>query len=136
MLHLHPPSDLATGLTDDETDLIAQARSDRRAFAPVYRYCYHGLGAREAAEDATSLVFEKAIAQLATYHQRNTAEQFRSWLFAIAHNVIADHYRAARPAVDQLPSFETIAMVVNLSRPPLDDRGGVNRFPTDLRLPW
>jgi RNA polymerase sigma-70 factor (ECF subfamily) len=87
---------------DDEAILVDRARQDRRAFAPlyrryaepVYRYCYHRLGTREAAEDATSLVFEKALGQLAHYHQRS----FRSWLFAIAHNVVVDQYRAARPA--------------------------------------
>lgn len=36
---------------DDEADLVARARHDRGAFAPVYRYCYARLGGREAAED-------------------------------------------------------------------------------------
>jgi RNA polymerase sigma-70 factor (ECF subfamily) len=101
VLHLHPPPPAQPLATDDEFELVERARHDRRAFAPlyqryaplVYRYCYHALGGREAAEDATSLVFEKVLARLPDYRHRS----FRSWLFAIAHNVIVDHFRAARP---------------------------------------
>jgi RNA polymerase sigma-70 factor (ECF subfamily) len=86
---------------DDEASLVAAAKADRRAFAPlyrryvdpVYRYCYRRLGSREAAEDATSLVFARALAALPGCRD----ESFRSWLFAIAHNVIANDIRAARP---------------------------------------
>lgn len=80
--------------TLDDAALVAQAKQERAAFAalyrryvePVYRYCDRCLGNRDAAEDATSLVFTKAFAALATCHD----DRFRSWLFAIAHNVIAD----------------------------------------------
>ena len=85
----------------EEAALIAAAKADRRAFAPlyrryvnpIYRYCYRRLGGREAAEDATSLVFARALAALPSCRE----ESFRSWLFAIAHNVIANDIRAARP---------------------------------------
>jgi len=83
--------------------LVALAKSDPRAFAPlyaryfdpVYRYCYRRLGHPEAAADATSHVFAKALAALPGY--REDAPSFRSWLFAIAHNVITDDLRARRP---------------------------------------
>jgi hypothetical protein len=42
----------------------------------------------EAAEDATSLVFAKALAGLPSY--RADGATFRSWLFTIAHNVVID----------------------------------------------
>jgi RNA polymerase sigma-70 factor (ECF subfamily) len=81
-------------ISDDSSDdaLVAAARHDQQAFgrvydrylSPVYRYCYGRLGSREEAEDATSLVFARALAGLSTY--RGSA--FRSWLFAIAHNVV------------------------------------------------
>ena len=82
----------------DEAELVASAKADRRAFAPLYRryvgpvhrYCDRCLGGREAAEDCTSLVFTKALAALATCRD----DAFRPWLFAIAHNVIADARRA------------------------------------------
>jgi RNA polymerase sigma-70 factor (ECF subfamily) len=82
-------------------ELVAHTVHDPRAFAllyrryldPIYRYCLHRLGSTEVAEDATSQIFLKALGALSTY----AAERpFRSWLFAIAHNVVVDHYRAQR----------------------------------------
>lgn len=81
----------------DEAVIVAQARRDPAAFAPlyqqyldpVYRYCYRRLGSREAAEDATSLVFERALRSLPSFR----GGSFRAWLFAIAHNAITDAYR-------------------------------------------
>jgi RNA polymerase sigma-70 factor (ECF subfamily) len=78
----------------DEATLVAMAKRDRAAFAslyrryvdPVYRYCDRCLGNREAAEDATSLTFTKALAALASCRD----DKFRAWLFTIAHNVIVD----------------------------------------------
>ena len=84
----------------DDAELVARAQADRQAFAllyrryldPVHQYCYRRLGSREAAEDATSLVFTKAVASLPAYR----AGSFRSWLFTIAHHVITDDLRARR----------------------------------------
>jgi RNA polymerase sigma-70 factor (ECF subfamily) len=84
-----------------EADLIARATHDPQAFAllyrqylnPVYRYCYHRLGSKEAAEDVTSQVFAKALAALPAYRGERP---FRSWLFAIAHNAIVDAHRMRR----------------------------------------
>jgi RNA polymerase sigma-70 factor (ECF subfamily) len=86
-------------LTDDA--LVDRARRDRRAFAPlydryaepVYRYCFRRLGNHEAAADATSQTFLKALAALPSYRQGT----FRGWLFTIAANVVTDHHRRARP---------------------------------------
>ena len=82
-----------------EADLVARAQRDREEFAhlyreylpQVYRYCYRGLGSREAAEDATSQIFTQALAALPRY----TSGSFRAWLFTIAHNVVTDHARRA-----------------------------------------
>jgi len=82
---------------DDEAVLVARARRDRAAFGPlyaryadrVYRYCHRRLGTREAAEDATSLVFAKALAGLAGFR----GGSFPAWLFAIAHNVCLNAVR-------------------------------------------
>ena len=84
----------------DEAALVALAQTDRRAFAPlyaryadpVYRYCHRRLGNPEAAADATSQVFVKALAALPRFR----AGSFRSWLFAIAHNTVVDDLRRAR----------------------------------------
>jgi RNA polymerase sigma-70 factor (ECF subfamily) len=85
----------------DDASLVTLAKEDRRAFAPlyrryvdpVYRYCDRCLGDAEAAEDATSLIFAKALAALPTCRPAT----FRSWLFAIAHNAITDAYRGRSP---------------------------------------
>lgn len=108
-----------------EAELVARAKHDRQAFAPlyrtyvgpVYRYCYHRLGTREAAEDATSEVFIKALANLPLHRADRS---FRSWLFAIAHNVVVDTYRTNRTArplgvipeiVDLAPTPEERALI-------------------------
>jgi RNA polymerase sigma-70 factor (ECF subfamily) len=93
--------DAADGEAAAEAALIARARSDPQAFSqlyrrylePVYRYCYHRLGSKEAAEDATSQVFAKVLNALPTYRPDRP---FRSWLFVIAHNVVVDAHRARR----------------------------------------
>ena len=80
----------------------------------VYAYCSRLLGEREAAEDANTEVFMRALSALPTYR----AGSFRSWLFAIAHNVVADEARGRRPTVplteavdlaDLGPSLEELA---------------------------
>jgi RNA polymerase sigma factor (sigma-70 family) len=88
---------------DDEADLVAAAQRERAAFAPlyvryvrpVYRYCYRRLGSHEAAEDATSQTFVKALAGLDRY--RDHSGTFRGWLFTIADRVVTDLYRRRRP---------------------------------------
>jgi len=85
---------------------MAAAKRDRMAFGPlyqryvdpVYRYALRRLGSREAAEDATALVFMKALTALPTY--RDDVATFRSWLFAIAHNVLVDLCRGRHSAAD------------------------------------
>lgn len=89
---------------DDDTELVLRARETPEAFEQLYRryvdaihrYCYRRLGSREAAEDATSLIFTKAFASLPTLRTGS----FRSWLFTIAYHVIADDLRSRRPRAD------------------------------------
>ncbi|MCA9879002.1 MAG: hypothetical protein KC442_14520 [Thermomicrobiales bacterium] len=79
--------------------LVALARHDRQAFGVlydryielIYRYCLARLRDREEAEDVTSLIFARALAGVAM--QRGPS--FRSWLFSIAHNAVADAHRGA-----------------------------------------
>ena len=119
-----PVEDAAVADPAGEAALMARARHDRRAFAPlydryadrVYRYCFRRLGTREAAEDATSLVFAKALAALPGYRGGSAA----AWLFAIAHNVCVNAVRrrpdlpldAAGELIDDAPtgSPETAAL--------------------------
>jgi RNA polymerase sigma-70 factor (ECF subfamily) len=84
----------------DEAALVAAAQRDRQEFGPlyaqyanpVYKYCFAQLGNRQAAEDATSLVFTKALDGLPRFH----GGSFRAWLFTIARNVVTDQFRARR----------------------------------------
>lgn len=84
----------------DETRAIAAALLDPAAFAPlyerhsrdIYRFCYVRLGTREAADDLTARVFIRAIERLHQYRPTAGAT-FRSWLFAIARNMLADDWR-------------------------------------------
>jgi RNA polymerase sigma-70 factor (ECF subfamily) len=86
--------------SNDDADLVARAKADRQEFAvhyaryadPVYRYCLRRLGNTEAAADATSQIFAKAMGALPGC--RNNL--FRSWLFAIAHNTLVDAFRGNR----------------------------------------
>ena len=113
------------GDAQDERVLVALALHDRQAFAPlydhyvgpIYRYCYQRLGNREAAEDAASLVFVKALNALPTYQ----GGAFAGWLFAIAHNVVIDSLRTATSpqsldamidVMDTAPSPEEEALAV------------------------
>lgn len=85
----------------DEAQLIAAARRDRRQFAEVYerystqvyRYCHFRLSERQAAEDATSEVFLRAMRGLDGFR----GGDFLAWLFAIARNVVATSYRSRKP---------------------------------------
>jgi RNA polymerase sigma-70 factor (ECF subfamily) len=98
------PDEPPPAIIEAEILLVARAQRDSAAFAPlydayfdaVYRYCFHRLGSWEAAEDAASLVFTNALAALPRYRTDARAGSFRSWLFVIAHNVVANYRRAAR----------------------------------------
>lgn len=93
----------ALSAEDDEAALIARAKTDRQAFAPlyasyadpVYRYCYRRLGSHDAAADATSQTFVKVLAALPRYR----AGSFRAWLFTIAANTVSDLHRHRIPDV-------------------------------------
>ena len=112
---------LADDSEDDERepDLAARAAHDSRAFTllyrryvdRVYRYCYHRLGSKETAEDAPSQIFTNVLAALPGYRAERP---FRSWLFAIAHNVVVDLYRARR---DERP-LDGVAAMLDTTRSP------------------
>src|SRR3954471_4499736 len=85
----------------DDASLVAQAQADPRAFAQlydryvelIYWFCYRRLENVPAAGDATSATFMKALNALPRFNPQGGS--FRSWLFAIAHNVVLDHLRQA-----------------------------------------
>lgn len=115
------PAGEAAQVERAKLDPVAFAPLYRRYLDPVYRYCYRRLGSREAAEDATSLVFERVLKALPTYRGGSV----RAWIFAIAHNVVVDSFRAARPheslvaandLVDPAPEPEHVALLADERR--------------------
>jgi RNA polymerase sigma-70 factor (ECF subfamily) len=105
----------------DERLLVEAAQKDPTRFAElyeinferVYAFVTRRVGDRDAAEDLTSEVFHKALANLRRFEWRGVP--FAVWLLRIAGNAIADRaHRAGRElAVDDPPelSAEASALV-------------------------
>ncbi len=76
-------------------------QGDKDAFASlyeqyvdaIYRYVYFRVDADDA-EDLVETVFVKAWEKIAGYKQ--TKDNFSSWLFRVAHNLVVDHYRSRK----------------------------------------
>jgi RNA polymerase sigma-70 factor (ECF subfamily) len=140
---LHPPE---RPIPDGQPDavLVAHARGNRDSFAAlydryfdaIYRYCYVRLGSTERAEDAAHQVFVRALEAVDRYQE---AGRFRSWLFTIAHNVVATELTARRPGV----AVAVLEQIVDPSAGPETDalaaveqqalRTALSRLPTDQR---
>ncbi len=101
-----------TGRTVDERGLVGAAQSDPAKFDALYELHFERVYAfvasrvrdRATAEDVTSEVFHKALANLPGYEWRGVP--FVAWLLRIAANAIVDHAkRAARefPSSDDPP---------------------------------
>ncbi|MFL5758107.1 MAG: RNA polymerase sigma factor [Thermomicrobiales bacterium] len=93
-----PPPDLGTS----DAVLVAQAKhGDSAAFALLYRryvdriyaFAARRLANRGAAEEATQEIFMRALAGLSRCREENA---FAGWIFAIARNVLHEHYRSVR----------------------------------------
>ena len=124
------PDDELTGLDPDanraaeETAMVLLAQRDLRAFEPVYRryyrpihrYCFRRLGEREAAADATSQTFARAMAGIDGYRTGSVA----AWLFTIARNTVIDMVRYRRPQVD-LDALDATGALIDRERLP-DER--------------
>lgn len=119
-----PMSDITA---NDEARIVAQSLVDPAAFAPlyerhcpdIYRFCLTRLADHDAANDLTARIFVRAIERLGQYKPRVGAS-FRSWLFAIARNMLNDEWRRRRDirpldlelesAHDDAPGPESIAV--------------------------
>ncbi|MDO8505812.1 MAG: RNA polymerase sigma factor [bacterium] len=84
---------------ESERRLIERARSDEQAFLELYTHYYPKLFGyllvqtrqKELAEDIAQDTFLKAIQGLKQYEYRGAS--FGAWLFTIAKNTLASHYR-------------------------------------------
>jgi RNA polymerase sigma-70 factor (ECF subfamily) len=105
-----PPSTVETSphLVGDEPAIVAlverAGQRDRAAFAelydqflgPVYRYAFYRVGTRADAEDLSEQVFLQAWAAIDRF--RWQGKPFLAWLYALAHNLVIDWRRRAKPA--------------------------------------
>lgn len=100
--------------TITEEALVQQAKVDPEAFGvlyeryvdKIYNYVYYRTGNHHDAEDLTAKVFFQALNHIARYVQRGAP--FSSWLYRIAHNLVAnwhrDHSRRKLVSLDVLPA--------------------------------
>jgi RNA polymerase sigma-70 factor (ECF subfamily) len=72
----------------------------RQLYQPVYRYIYLKIGDANASQDLTSDVFLRMLEALKGGRGWQTTPN--AWIFGIARNVVADHYRRRerRPEVE------------------------------------
>ncbi|MBA2389739.1 MAG: sigma-70 family RNA polymerase sigma factor [Geodermatophilaceae bacterium] len=102
---------------EPESTLIERAKSDPDAFGElyehyvdrIYNYIYYRVGNVDEAEELTSRLFYRVLKALPRYVDRGAP--FASWLYRIAHNLVANFHRdqARRPSVpiDDLPLAST-----------------------------
>jgi len=64
----------------------------------VYGFLSYRVRNRELAEDLTQATFERALRAWARFDPRRASEA--SWLLAIARNLLIDHWRRSRQAID------------------------------------
>ena len=90
-------------MTDvDEKALVEQAQRDPQAFAAlydryverIYAFAYRRTQDEAAAEDMTSVTFEKALRHIRSYRWQGVS--FGAWLYRIARNEVAQHHRRKR----------------------------------------
>ena len=110
-------------------DPVERAKSDPAAFgelydryaAQIYRFIRARIRDESAAEDITAEVFLSALRHIKSY--RDQGRPFSCWLYRIAINAIASHYRGQRSALsldDQLglvsPLLDPLDEVVDRER--------------------
>jgi RNA polymerase sigma-70 factor (ECF subfamily) len=102
-----------TELADTDATLVQCAQAgDKTAFVALYEryqplvftYVYYRVDEQALAEDLTAEVFVRMVAKIHTYH---ATSPLLAWLYTIARNLIADHYRDASRMV---PFHERTAM--------------------------
>jgi RNA polymerase sigma-70 factor, ECF subfamily len=85
-----------------DEDLVERARTDPDAFAELYRryvnrvhaFVYRRSRSTEIADEITSATFERALRALPGFRWREGG--FQAWLYRIAANELASHYRRAQ----------------------------------------
>jgi RNA polymerase sigma-70 factor (ECF subfamily) len=99
----------------DEVALVEQAKTDPEAFGllyeryvdKIYNYVYYRTGNHHDAEDLTAKVFFQALTHIPRFVQRGAP--FSSWLYRIAHNLVANWHRDRSRR--QVVSLDRLAVV-------------------------
>ncbi len=83
----------------------------------VYGFFGYRLGSREEAEDLTQLTFERALRAWDRFDEGRASA--RTWLIAIAHNLLVDHYRGkAGVRHEPIPQGEAADAILGQADPP------------------
>jgi RNA polymerase sigma-70 factor (ECF subfamily) len=99
----------------NEEALVERAKTDPDAFGLLYEryvdrmysYVYYRTGNHHDAEDLTAKVFFQALNHIPRYVQRGAP--FSSWLYRIAHNLVANWHRdRSRQQVVSLDRLATV----------------------------
>ena len=110
-----PPKKAAATAPPEERRLVEAAQNDPARFDALYELHFdrvYGFVAgrvhdRATAEDVTSEVFYKALANLKTYEWRGVP--FAAWLLRIAANLARDHARSRRARFwKRLPTTKSV----------------------------
>jgi RNA polymerase sigma-70 factor (ECF subfamily) len=132
----------------DELALVQQAKTDPEAFGllyeryveKIYNYVYYRTGNHHDAEDLTAKVFYQALNHIPNYVQRGAP--FSSWLYRIAHNLVANWHRdSSRRQVVSLDRLVLIGHQGDAERGPFQQvttgerrdalLGAIRRLPPD-----
>ena len=103
--------------SDSEILQIQEAiAGDKQAFGRLYdhfaeqifRYLVLRVEERALAVDMTEEVFLKAWEGLPQFGSKGRGLNLRAWLYRIAHNLVIDHYRSAKPdvPVESIPELQ------------------------------
>lgn len=115
-MEVEPERDLAAHEVA-ERDVVTRAATDIEAFTELYRsylpqihaYAYRRTGNRAVAEDICAATFESALTGIARFRWKRGG--VRAWLYRIASNHIADHYRREGRAGSERGQRAMAAMV-------------------------
>jgi len=100
-----------------EGELVKKAQHDREAFGELYEIHYSRIfnyalkrtANVQLALDITSITFLKALNQIKKYHWRDIP--FSAWLYRIASNEIADHFRNGN---NKMAKLDEIAPILDM----------------------
>ncbi len=71
----------------------------------IYNYVYYRVNEVREAEDVTETVFLKAFENLTGFNKDRQIENFRAWIYKIAHNQVIDYYRTNRETSELPPEL-------------------------------